>query len=160
MGRNKIPVEERKLRGNPGRHDLPEETEIDSLSIQIPPGLSKMEKKYWKRWAPALILAGKLTEMSLPAFLDLIELKVRLDQVNEFIDGNNKSLLEEKRFVDSSGQEHIEFRESAYSKISRSYTVILHKLEKSWGLTADSMAGVFKARPKKSAIDDFMPKNE
>ena len=167
MGRNKISGNIKNLRGNPGKRNEPDEIEVDSPSLRCPSKLSKQEKKYWKRWAHPLIEAGKLTVLTIPSFISLIKMTVRLDQINEFISGNdekcetcgrqnNRSLLQENRFVDSSGQEHSTFKESAYSKLSRDLTKEVHRLEKAWGLTADSAAGVFKPKPKKSKEEEFL----
>ena len=150
MGRNRIPSDTKRLMGNPGKRKIPDEYEVHLVSTRIPSGLSKYEKKYWKIWAPSLIRIGKLTELTIPSFLRLIKLKGRLEEVDNYITENNKSLLQEIRFIDPSGQEHLNLKESAYSKLSRDLGVTVHRLEKSWGLTADSMAGLFKAKKKKS----------
>jgi len=156
MGRNRISSEDKARRGNPGKRPLPAEHEVPIASLRCPPGLSKLEKKYWKIWAPPLSEIGKLTVMTVPSFLVLLKMKSRLEEVNRFLDENNRSLLQETKFVDQSGQEHSSFRESAYSKLSRDLTVAVYRLEKSWGLTADSMAGLFKAKPKQSAEEAFL----
>jgi len=156
LGRSKTPINKRKLRGNPGKRDLPVETEVDSAPMRCPIGLSKPEKKYWHIWAPSLIAAGKLTILTVPSLVTLIQMKVRLDEVNRFIRENNNSLLQESIFIDGSGAQHSTFRESAYSKLSRDLTTAVHRLQKSWGLTADSAIGVFKPRPKKSAEEQFL----
>lgn len=103
-----------------------------------------------------MIQVGKLTTMSLPSFLDLIRMKVRLDEVNQFISECNQSLIEESKWVDSSGQEHCKFKESTYAKMSRDLTKQVHQLMKSWGLTADSAAGLFKPKPKKTKEEQFL----
>jgi hypothetical protein len=167
MGRNKVSSAEKKRKGNPGKRDIPDEIGVDSPPLRCPSGLSKAEKKYWRIWSASLTEVGKLTILSLPSFLDLIKMKARLDQINDLIKGsdekcetcgkqNNRSLLQESKFVDSSGQEHSTFKESAYSKLSRDLIVAVHRLEKAWGLTADSMAGLFKKKPKKSEEEKFL----
>lgn len=94
-------------------------------------------------------------------------MKVRLDQINDLIQGNdekcgtcgktnNRSLLQESKFVDSAGQEHTTYKESAYSKLSRDLTVVVQRLEKAWCLTGDSMDGIFKRKPKKSEEEKFL----
>lgn len=166
MGRNRLTTEQKQLRGNPGKREIEPETEID-VPIRCPMGLSKGEKKYWYMWSPALVEAGRLTMLTIPSFLDLIKMKVRLDLVNEFIEGNtekcemcgkqnNRSLLQETKFVDGAGVEHSSFRESAYSKLSRDLTLSVYRLEKAWGLTADSAAGIFTKKKKKSPEEEFL----
>ena len=152
---------------SPGKRDIPDEHEVDSPSLRCPPGLSKEEKRYWRIWASSLIDAGRLTVLTVPSFLDLIRMKVRLDLVNQLIQGNtekcdtcgkqnNRALLQENKFVDGAGVEHSSYRESAYSKLSRDLTTAVHRLEKVWGLTPDSSAGLFKKKKKKSAEESFL----
>jgi hypothetical protein len=166
LGRNKISEDQKKLTGNPGKREEPPEHEVESPSLRCPPGLSKIEKRYWRTWAPDLIEIGKLTVLTVPSFVTLIRMKARLDQVNAFISGsdekcaacgkqNNRSLLQEIVFVDGAGVEHISLKESAYSKLSRDLTVSVCRLEKSWGLTADSMAGNFRKK-KTDPAEDFL----
>lgn len=156
MGRNRVGSDEKKLKGNAGKRDLPEELEVGVPSLRAPRGLNSAEKKYWRIWAPALIKVGKLTVLTQPSLLTLIKMKVRLDQVNRELRKKDGSLLQETVFTDKAGNKHCSSKESAYSRLSRDLTVTVHRLEKTWGLTADSMAGLFKAKRGDSDEEKFL----
>lgn len=156
MGRNRIRSDEKKLKGNAGKREVPDELEVAVPSQRAPRGLNSAEKKYWRTWAPALIKVGKLTVLTLPSLLTLIKMKVRLDQVNRELRKKEGSLLQEITFKDKAGNVHCSSKESAYSRLSRDLTVTVHRLEKSWGLTADSMAGLFKVKRGESDEEKFL----
>ena len=154
MGKNKKPLRVRELEGNPGKRPLPPGREVD-VPVRAPYGLSDPEKRYWKMWSEDLIAAGKLTKLTLPSFMTMIKMTIRLDTVNEFLEKENTSLLQEIVHIDGSGQEHRTFRESAYAQMSRHLTVTVHRLQKTWLLTADSTEAIFKPRVEKGKEEFF-----
>lgn len=156
MGRPKLTEEQKRLRGNPGKRDIPEEHEVEQASLRCPRGLSKEEKKYWKLWAPPLAEVGKLTVITVPSFLDLIKKQVRLDDVEKFIMENNRSYIQEDAYIDPTGKECKKFKESAYAKMARDLSALLQKLKKTWGLTPDSAGGLFKMKKKTSEEEKFL----
>jgi hypothetical protein len=156
MGRNKLTEAEKKLRGNPGKRDEPEEHEVDSPALRCPPGLSKQEKRYWHIWAPSLIEVGKITVLSVPSFLDLISLRVELDILRKALTVGDLPRYEKTSFVDSSGQEHSVIKESAPSKRCLVLTRDFQRLAKTWGVSGDGSAGLFKKKKKKSEEEEFL----
>lgn len=111
--------------------------------------LSKQEKEYWWLLEPEFTKAGTLTNGTLPEFVKLLKNIVRRDEIDRYIAKNNQSFLQEAIFVDSAGQQHSVFKESAYSKLSRDYDrMIMHQMK------------IFRSKPKekedKKAKDDIL----
>jgi len=94
--------------------------------------LNARTKQYWKLLAAEFEKAGTLTNATLPEFIKLCKNLDRRDSVDDYLAKENKSFLQESRFVDSSGQEHSTFRESAYSKLSRDLDRIISQQLKSF----------------------------
>jgi hypothetical protein len=142
MGRDSKSIKQRKVAGNPGKRPLPKQPTTPTPPANMPNKLSKEQLLYWDALSPYLISDGRLNQLTLSSFLNMINMKIRLDKVNEFLNKTNKSMLQETKFIDPSGQEHSTFRESAYSKLSRDLSVAVSKLEKLWGITGMQMQGV------------------
>lgn len=99
------------------------------------PYWSKIEgrsKIYWKILSSEFEKEGTLTEATLPEFIKLCKNLARRDEVDDFLQTQNTSLLQECKFVDSSGQEHSTFKESAYAKMSRDIDRIISTQLKSF----------------------------
>jgi hypothetical protein len=155
---------QRKLNGNPSGRDIPDEVPVGAPPKTAPAYLKNgREKQYWNLWAGPLIDAGRLTEMTVPAFIDFIQMKVRLDEINDElrdVDGGTASanLIQDVHYVDSAGKLCTTSKESAHSKLSRDLTVTVTRLMGMWGLLASSV-GVFKPkgpkkRPEEELLDD------
>ena len=156
MGRDRTTSDEKRANGNPGRRTIPDEYEVKRASVRCPRNLTALERRYWRLWAKPLIEIGRLTSLNLPSFLTLIQMKARLDKLNIELRNEPEAIMQTDVFVDSSGQEHTKLRESARSRLSRDMWTAVHRLEKSWGLTADSMAGLFKAKQNKSDMEKLL----
>lgn len=85
--------------------------------------------------------AGTLTEATLPEFIKLCKNLARRDDIDDFLAAENKSLLQESKFVDASGQEHSTFKESAYSKMSRDIDGVISRQLKSFRPKPEKKAG-------------------
>ncbi len=109
--------------------------------------LSKREKEYWKLWEPEFTKMGTLTSSTLPEFIGLIRCVARRDVFDDFIQTENPSCLETRKYVDSAGQEHTSFEESKYSKLSRDYNRLINMHMK-----------IFRPKPK--AKDDKKKKDD
>ena len=154
MGRPKNDSKKKKLQGNAGKRKEDKPFEIDGLDLSLVPKLEGQELFYWNVWAKDLAQTGKLNNMTLPDFLSFIKMKARLDTVNEFLEKENTSLLQETINVSASGVEHHNFKESAYAKMSRDLTALVGKMAKDWGLTGGS--GKFIGKLKSNPMDDFL----
>ena len=110
--------------------------------------LDKISKRYAKLFMPEFIRAGTLSDSTMPEFIKLCKNLVRRDEIDKFISEENQSFVQETKFVDTSGQEHSTFKESAYSKMSRDYDRIISQQMKT-----------FRAKPKEKE-DDKKEKNE
>jgi hypothetical protein len=95
-------------------------------------GLNKTEKRYSKLFMPEFIKAGTLIDSTMPEFIKLCKNLVRRDEIDKLISEENQSLVQETKFVDTSGQEHSTFKESAYSKMSRDYDRIISQQMKTF----------------------------
>lgn len=102
------------------------------MRIPVWANLSKRSKIYWKMLSVEFEKAGTLTDSTLPEFIKLCKNLARRDDIDSFIETENKSCLQETVFVDSSGQEHTSLRESAYSKLSRDLDRIISQQLKSF----------------------------
>lgn len=96
---------------------------------------------------PEFIRAGTLIAATLPEFIKLCKNLSRRDDIDKFILEENQSLVQETKFVDSTGQEHSTFKESAYSKMSRDYDRIISQQMKTF-------------RPKPKEKEDEKEKEE
>lgn len=147
-------TEKKKLQGNAGRRNEEKPLEVEGLDTSMIPKLEVKEVFYFKLWAHDLVKTGKLNNMTLPDFLTLIKMRARLDIVNEFLDSENTSLLQETINISVAGVEHKNFKESPYAKMSRDLTALISKQLKDWGLTGGS--GKFVAKPQTNPMDDFL----
>jgi hypothetical protein len=89
-------------------------------------------KIYWNILSSEFEKAGTLTDATLPEFIKLCKNLARRDQVDDFLQNENMSFLQETKFVDATGMEHSAFRESAYSKLSRDLDRIISQQLKSF----------------------------
>ena len=153
MGRHKKSGSVGRLDGD--KRTIHTEHEI-SPPKRAPQGLSQQERKYWRLWAPALITMGQLTSLNSAGLKEACIIAAALDDINKFIRENNQSLLQEKKFIDGSGQEHIEFKESAYSKMRRDYQAQLLRFLIRYNLTPDKMAGLYKPKEKKDFAEEML----
>ena len=155
MGRAKIPKSQKDLEGNRGKREIPYEYAVP-IPTRCPKLFSPKMKKVWKRLAPHFIAMKKLTILNLDAFTELCYLIVAIQEIREFIDENNQSRIQEKWYTDPSGKEHADLKESAYSKMYRDYSKQLLSYLKSFGLTPDKMAGVYKPEEKKDPMEGLI----
>ena len=155
MGRSKKTESERNLEGYPDKRATRNEHEVP-IPTRCPKTFSPKMRKVWKRLAPHFIAMKKLTILNLDAFTELCYLIVAIQEIREFIAENNQSRIQEKNWVDSSGQEHLDLKESAYSKMYRDYSKQLLSYLKSFGLTPDKMAGVYKPEETKDPMEKYI----
>lgn len=71
-GRNPLSIEDKELRGNPGKKNLHKDEQPKlQLLFELPPApdyFGTYGKKEWERTGPKLVAAKMLTESDLPAF--------------------------------------------------------------------------------------------
>ncbi len=154
MGRNKKTDAQKDLGGNAGKRKSKPETNIEIAPLRAPSILSKTAQKYWKTYAPLLIQIGLLTKLNVPTFIEYCRIKARLDQVHIMVD-EHPSMLEEAKWVDSSGQEHTKFKEAEYFKMMRKLSADALRHERALKMTPDRMAGTYKPEPPKSKAQEF-----
>ena len=150
MGRNKLTEAEKVLRGNLGKRDAPPEVGIEIPKLRVPSILSKTAQKYWRTYAPLLVQIGSLTKLSVPTFIEYCRIKARLDQIHLMVD-KHPSMLEETKWVDSSGQEHTKLKEAEYFKMMRKLSADALRHERALRMTPDRMAGTYKPKPQSKA---------
>jgi P27 family predicted phage terminase small subunit len=70
MAPHPIPIELKRLRGNPGRRRLLDALAVAKLrAVPEPPNwMSSLAQQEWRRWAPALHQLGLLSELDLGCF--------------------------------------------------------------------------------------------
>jgi len=146
---------EKKRKGNPGNRDTPPEIEIDLAPISAPAILNKSAQKYWRQYAPLLSRMGSLTKLNVPTFVEYCRIRARLDQIHAMVD-QHPSMLEETKWIDSSGQENIKFKEAEYFKMMRKLSADALKYENALKMTPGKMAGVYRQAPAVSPEDDFL----
>lgn len=152
MGRDKLSVVKKQLRGNPGKRSTVKPPVFDLPEVAPPGHLTPDERIYWDKLAPSLIADGRLNQLSLPAFIHFIRVSVRRDDVDAFLK-ETKMYWQETAFTDSSGQEHKTLKESAPSKLSRDLSQTCSRLEKLWGITGVQMQGL---QTQGDEMDEFM----
>jgi phage terminase small subunit len=155
MGRPAKSQRQKELEGNPGKRKIQQEIEIELASLRAPSILNKQAKGYWKEYAPLLRKIGSLTRLNVPTFIEYCRIRARLDQIHGMVD-LHPSMLEETKWIDSSGQENIKFKEAEYFKMVRKLSGDSLKYEKALKMTPDKMAGVYKPAPDTTPEEDFL----
>lgn len=142
MNRRKTEAE-KKITGNPGLKKIQSEIELTYRQPTIPKNLNKAERRIYKRLAPDLIKLRKLNQITQPSFTNYCILQAKIEQIGEFLNKHNGSLLQETRTIDGAGIEHIDYKESAYSRMLRQYSQVALSYLKKFGLTPDEMRGTY-----------------
>lgn len=134
-------AEQKIAEGNPGKRPIPEEVEVEIGSIKPPKEINKAAKEYWKKYSPEMRRIGKLTILNEQSFKKLCILWSKIDAINQILDTQFTSLLQEtSKFGET------ELKENEYSKMLRMYVGISRQYEKDFGLTPDRMPGVYKSK--------------
>jgi len=155
MGRAKKTEAEKDLEGNRSKRLIPSELGIE-IPKRCPSTFTPSMRKVWKRIAPQLIKVGKLTKLNVDGFTELCYLIITINEIREFIEDNNRSRLQEKKWTDFKGTDHIDLKESAYSKMYRDYSKQLLSYLSKYGLTPDKMAGSYKPKKKEDPMEGML----
>ena len=78
----------------------------DAVAIYLPRDLNGDERLIWRRWAPAAILQGTLTQQTISGFRLLVECEVERRRMKDQIDHDGVTVV--RMYMALDGQERIE----------------------------------------------------
>ena len=144
----------RSEKGEKPEVTLAKEPQPTVAEPEPPVHLDKKAKSVWKKLAPQLLELKLLTEIDGAAFGMLCQQISRIDSIHKFINKNNQSLIQEKITIDGSGQEHSEYKPSAYVVMEKQYYQIFRQFAKEFGLTPVGRVGLTVGAPNKTGDDE------
>lgn len=137
------PTQLKVLEGNPGKRPLPENEPVpEQAEPEMPKDIDMKARRVWKRLAPLMVKHGLLTEVDGDAFAILCQCRSRLIEIHNFLKKENMSLVQEKTFVDSTGQEHKEYKTSPYVTMEKHYYQLFKMYATDFGLTPKGRVGL------------------
>ena len=156
----KAPYKPTALRAIEGgrSHSLPKPEEVNEpkptgKAPPPPTWLDTQGKKAYKTATGKLERVGLMTEVDGDAFAFLCQIRSRLIDIIKYLNKQNRALVQEKVFVDPTGQEHHEIKQSPYAVMEKQYLQLYRQYAAEFGLTPRGRTGLSVGKGKDDGED-------
>lgn len=145
MGRLKKTAEEKRLSGNPGRREIPDDPAVEPILDAKPSDdFTDAQKKYWNLYAPYMVKNKLLTDLNRTDLERLCRIECEADHI--FMEMSLKILPQYQEKKNYHG-EPVDIVESIYSKTFRNYCTIIRNLKADLRIRTDKLRVTVKEKP-------------
>jgi P27 family predicted phage terminase small subunit len=147
------------LEGNRSKRKLPQnEPKPRPKAPLCPQNVHKRAKKIWKKLGPKLEKEGLLCEVDGPSFAHFCEIQARLEIIREYLNKENKALVQEVQKPDPDGGMRHEYTPSPYVSMELRYLKEFRSFAKEFGLTPRGRVGLSTGGTNKRKRKDLLSK--
>lgn len=146
MGRLKKSAEEKRLNGNPGRREIPDDPNVEPILDATPSeDFTEAQKKYWNLYAPYMVKNKLLTDLNKTDLERLCRIECDADQIFREMSLDTLPRYQERKNYHG---EPVDIVESIYSKTFRNYCTIIRNLKSDLRIRTDKLNVTVKEKPK------------